>query len=134
MSEPSARRAIRLLLAVVFMVDGVLHAVATDVFAAITPDWVPQPQLVVLATGVAAFLGGAGLVLRQTRKAAGVGLALYCVCVFPANVHHALGNVAVNGARLDWFYHAPRLLFQPVFTWACLWAPGVMDWPFRKPA
>ena len=59
-------------------------------------------------------------------------LALYAVCVFPANVHHALDHVAVAGLPSSWWYHAPRLLFQPVFVWWALWAGEVVDWPFRR--
>jgi len=132
-SEGAGRRALRLTLAAVFMLDGVLHWTATDVFAAITPAWAGDARLVVQATGVLAFLGGAGLLLRRVRRAAGIGLALYCVGVYPSNVHHALANVAVHGATLGWVYHGPRLLLQPGFVWACLWAGGAIDWPLRRP-
>jgi uncharacterized membrane protein len=122
------RVAARWFLALLFMLDGVLHFAFADFFAAIVPPWVPQAHTVVLATGVAAFAGGAGLLVPQLRQAAGIGLALYCVGVYPANLHHALAPVG----DLTWAYHGPRLLLQPVFGWACLWASGVTDWPFAR--
>jgi uncharacterized membrane protein len=119
-------------LALAFMANGVLHVTAADAYGAIVPPWVPAPHLTVLATGAASFLGGLGLLLAPVRRAAGIGLALYCAGVFPANIHHALANVAVNGHTLGWGYHGPRLLLQPPLAWACLWAACVIDWPFAK--
>lgn len=122
------RKAVRWLLAAIFMIDGVLHYAFADLFATIVPPWVPEPRTVVIATGIAAFAGGAGLLVPPLQRAAGIGLALYCLGVYPANIHHALAPVGDWG----WGYHAPRLLLQPVFVWACLWASGVTDWPFAN--
>jgi uncharacterized membrane protein len=132
MTEGNVRRGVRYTLAAVFLLDGVLHVAFPAPFIGITPPWVPDPALAVLATGIAAFAGGLGLLIPRTRRWAGMGLALYCVAVYPANVHHALAHVALQGKTLGWGYHGPRLLLQPVFTWACLWAAGVIDWPFRR--
>ena len=132
MSEGIGRRGLRYFLAAAFLLDGVAHALYPAPFIAITPPWVPDPALAVLATGIAAFAGGLGLLIPRVRRWAGIGLALYCVGVYPANVHHALAHVAFNGTALGWGYHGPRLLLQPVITWACLWAAGVIAWPFRR--
>ena len=132
MSEGAVRRGVRYALAAVFLLDGVLHATFPTPFLAITPPWVPAPEAVVLATGIAAFAGGLGLLFPRTQRWAGIGLALYCVAVYPANVHHALAHVAINGRTLGAEYHVPRLMLQPVFVGACLWAAGVIDWPFRR--
>ena len=134
MPEGNVRRGVRYALAAVFLVDGVLHTLFPAPFMAITPDWVPAPATVVFLTGIAAFVGGLGLLIAPVRRWAGMGLALYCVAVYPANVHHALAHLALHGRTLGWAYHGPRLLLQPVFVWACLWAAGVIDWPFRRAA
>lgn len=122
------RVAVRWLLAAIFMIDGVLHFAFADLFAAIVPPLVPAAHAVVLATGIAAFAGGAGLLIPRLRRAAGIALALYCIGVYPANVHHALAPVG----DLTWAYHGPRLLLQPVIVWACLWVGNVTDWPFAR--
>ena len=132
MPEGNVRRGVRYALAAVFLLDGVLHAVFPAPFVAITPPWVPAPDMVVLLTGIAAFAGGLGLLVARVRRWAGMGLALYCVAVYPANLHHALAHVALHGTTLGAGYHLPRLMLQPVFVWACLWAAGVIDWPFRR--
>jgi len=64
--------------------------------------------------------------------AAGIGLALYALCVWPANFNHALADIAISGRDLGWAYHGPRLAFQPVLIWLALWVGNVSDWPFRK--
>ncbi len=127
-----ARAVTRWVLALLFIANGVLHVMASSAYQSIVPAWVPEAHFVVLATGAASFAGGLGLLIPAVRRAAGIGLALYCVGVFPANIHHALANVAVNGREMSWAYHGPRLLLQPVFVWACLWSSSVIDWPFAK--
>ena len=95
------------------------------------PDWVPAPHLTVVATGVCELFGAVGLLIPRTRRWAGIALALYSVCVFPANIKHAIHDLSSH-TGLGWAYHGPRLLFQPVIVWWCLLAGGVIDWPFRK--
>ena len=126
------RTALRWLLALAYGYAGYLHLIQPEPFLAITPPWVPQPELVVAATGVAELLGAIGLMIPRARKAAGWGLALYALCVWPANVHHALANVAIGGETLSWWYHGPRLALQPVIIWWALWASGAVEWPFGR--
>jgi len=122
-------------LALGYAAFGVVHLLATNVLVLIVPPFIPEPRLVVLATGVCEILGGVGLVVPATRRAAGAALALYAVCVFPANLYHAFAGVAVPGLPSSWWYHVPRLAFQPVFVWWALFAGERIDWPFpsRRP-
>jgi uncharacterized membrane protein len=101
-------------------------------FVAITPHWVPEPQTVVALTGIAELAGAVGLMLPATRRAAAIGLALYALCVWPANFNHALHDIPLGGVHLGWWYHGPRLALQPVIIWWALWAGAVIDWPFRR--
>ena len=128
----TGRTVLRSLLALVFLAAGVLHLTVPGPFLAITPDWVPEPETVVRLTGLAEIAGAVGLMTHRFRRAAGIGLALYAVCVFPANIEHARASLADPGAVLGLWYHAPRLVFQPVIVWMCLWAGTVIDWPFRR--
>uniref|UniRef100_UPI003593C2C8 DoxX family protein n=1 Tax=Blastomonas sp. TaxID=1909299 RepID=UPI003593C2C8 len=115
-----------------YLVAGVAHIRSPGGFLAITPYWVPWPETVIFWTGVAEIAGAIGLMVPRLRYAAGIGLALYALCVFPANINHALGDIAIGGRQLPWTYHGPRLLFQPVAIWWALWVGGVIDWPFRR--
>lgn len=126
----NARAVSRLVLAVLYAAVGVVHLKSPDGFLPIMPDWVPSPRAVVLATGVAEIAGAIGLMVPRLRVAAAWGLAAYAVCVFPANIKHAVEGIAINGQEFGWGYHGPRLLAQPVIVWWALWAGGVINWPF----
>lgn len=127
------RTGLRIVLGVVYFVAGVAHLRLPGPFVRITPDWVPMPELVVAATGVAEILGAFALLFMPAlRRAAGVALALYAVCVFPANIKHAFEGIDFGGFMQGWAYHGPRLAFQPIFVWWALFAGGAIDWPFRK--
>ncbi|MFN3452293.1 MAG: DoxX family protein [Sphingorhabdus sp.] len=127
-----ARVGFRLLLVIFYLGAGVLHLVSPRGFLAITPDWVPFPHFIVAFTGVAEIAGAVGLLIPQLRKWAGISLALYALCVWPANLNHAINGISLGGEALGWWYHGPRLAFQPVLIWLALWVGLVTDWPFRK--
>lgn len=130
----SGRWIARCLLAAFYAYAGVLHLRSPEVFMAITPQWVPEPRFVILATGVCEIAGAIALLTGRLRWLAGVMLALYALCVFPANIKHALEGIVVGGRQLGWGYHGPRLAFQPVFIWWALYAGAVIDWPFGRKA
>jgi uncharacterized membrane protein len=131
------RLALRWLLALIYFVAGIAHLRNPAPFLAITPDWVPFPAEVVALTGIAEIIGAIGLLvpprlIRWARPAAGIGLALYALCVWPANFNHAFNNIAIGGETLSWWYHGPRLAAQPLIIWLTLWVGEVTDWPFRR--
>lgn len=126
------RTVARITLAILYALAGVAHLARPAGFVAITPDWVPAPALVVALTGGAELAGAMGLMIPPLRRAAGVGLALYALCVWPANINHVLNDIALGGVHLSWWYHGPRLALQPVIIWWALWAGAVTDWPFRR--
>lgn len=129
----TSRLILRILLAAAYLGAGIAHLRFPAPFLSITPDWVPQPALVIAATGVAEILGATALVaVPPLRRAAAIGLALYAVCVYPANIKHAADAVSALGPDAWWPYHAPRLAFQPVIVWWTLFAGGLTAWPFRR--
>ncbi len=126
-----ARAALRVLIAAAFLFAGVVHILSPAPFLRITPDWVPYPALVIVVTGACEVAGAIALFVPRLRRLAGIMLALYTVCVYPANVKHAMLHVA-TGLPPGWWYHGPRLAFQPVIVWWALFAGGAIDWPFRR--
>ncbi len=124
----------RWVLAACYLLAGVAHLSSPGPFLLITPGWVPFPRQVIAATGLCELAGAAGLLTRRLRRAAGIGLALYAVCVFPANIKHALVGLPAGQVQLGWWYHGPRLALQPVLVWWALFAGEVVDWPFRRHA
>lgn len=122
------------ILAAFFGVAGAGHFLVTDSVVKIVPDWVPYPYAIVIATGVFELAVAAALFVGPLRPSAGVLLALYALAVWPANFKHAFGEIALAPLTSSWWYHGPRLAFQPVIIWWALYATGVIDWPWRRSA
>lgn len=125
MSETTARLVGRWLLIAFYALAGVGHLYFTDAMVRIVPAWVPQPRLVVLATGICELAGAVALAFPRWRKPTGWALAAYALCVWPANVQHAINDLS-HGAGLPIWYHAPRLVLQPLIIWWALWASGAV--------
>lgn len=125
-----ARRIMRLAMVVFYATAGIAHLSSPGGFLAITPGWVPYPRIVIAVTGACELAGAIGLLTPRWRWWAGVMLAAYAVCVFPANIKHAVDGIAIGGVRLGWWYHGPRLLLQPVIFWWALYCTSVIDWPW----
>lgn len=134
-SAPLTRQVLRAILAVAYLAAGVLHVTIPAPFLGITPDWVPFAPQVIQVTGLCEIAGAVALFVPRLRWWAGVMLALYAVCVYPANIKHATDYIAHGTGGLSLWYHIPRLAFQPVIVWWALFAGRVIDWPFteRKP-
>lgn len=114
---------------------GYLHLAAPAPFARIVPSLVPAHEAVVWWTGIAELAGAAGLIQPfspRMRRAAGMGLALYALCVWPANANHMLLDMARPDGGLGLVYHVPRMLAQPLIIWAALWAGEATEWPFAR--
>ena len=115
----------RILYGVLFIAAGLLHFVIPAQYRAVMPPYLPAPAALVALSGLAEIAGGAGLLIPRWRQAAGVGLILLLLAVFPANVemlrqYRARGASAPVEALL-WL----RLPFQGVLIW---WA-----WRFSRP-
>lgn len=118
-------------LACFYSLAGVLHVLIPAPFLRITPDWVPLPGFVIVATGLCEIAGAIGILFSPLRRLASAGLALYAVCVFPANIKHALDMLGGDPSPVQWAYHLVRLPLQPVIVWLSLFAGGIVTWPAR---
>jgi uncharacterized membrane protein len=130
-----ARTALRWLLALFYAVAGYLHIVQPAPFLQIMPTMVPLHHEVVFWTGVAELAGAAALVQpwsAKLRMAGGVGLALYALCVWPANMNHFAMDMARADGGLGLAYHVPRMFAQPLIIWLALWVGGATEWPLRR--
>lgn len=125
------RLALRWLIAFLFFAGGVTHLYAPDNFLLITPDWVPLPRAIILASGVFEIVAALALLTRSWRYAAGIALALYTLAVWPANIKHAIEGIDLPPIPNSWWYHGPRLALQPAIMWMALYAGEVIDWPWR---
>jgi uncharacterized membrane protein len=115
-----ARRILRYLLAVFFVIAGANHFVNPDFYLAIMPPYLPWHRPLVWLSGVFEILGGLGVLFPQPlRRVAAWGLVALLVAVFPANIHVALHDVRAISAPA-WVAWA-RLPFQLVFIAWVLW-------------
>ncbi|WP_343046812.1 DoxX family protein [Sphingomonas chungangi] len=114
----------RLTIAPVFVAAGLVHLLRPAAFEPVMPAGVPHPHLVIMLTGAAELAGAAALFIPKLRWLAGTMLALYAVCVYPANILHAVRDLS-TGTGLGWAYHYPRLFAQPFICWWALAAGGV---------
>ena len=129
------RAVLRWILAAFYALVGVIHLARPAPFLTITPAWVPAPEAVVWLTGVAEILGAIGLVQPFSlplRRAAGWGLALYALCVWPANINHFIIDMEKPDGGLGLAYHVPRMFAQPVIIWLALWVGECL--PLRRRA
>lgn len=121
------RLAARWLAGLSFMGVGVMHFVATEFFVHIVPPYLPAALWLVWISGVAEILGGLGLLIAQVRRAAGFGLLLLLVSVFPANVHMAINEVMPTTGPVPVWTLWARLPLQLVFAawvwWVAFYRP-----------
>ncbi len=114
----------RVITAVVFVVIGITHFVPTVVrtMAAMVPHAFHgrpfSPRGWVWVTGVAEIAGGLGLLFEPTRAAAGIALAVFLVCVFPANAYAARHRDRFGVVAVPFW---PRLFLQVVLIALVLW-------------
>lgn len=114
------RAPLRMTLAAAMVGVGVLHFVNPEPFMRIVPPALGDARLLVYVSGVFEVLGGLGLLLERTRRAAAWGLILLYLAVFPANIYMALEGIQIDPANPlpSWAAWA-RLPFQAVFiAWA----------------
>lgn len=131
------RKGLRWLLAIFYAYAGYAHITSPAPFLQIMPSQVPWPEQVVFWTGIAELLGAAALAQPfndKLRQAGAIGLALYALCVWPANINHMIMDMARADGGWGMAYHVPRMAMQPVIIWLALWTGEVTDWPFRRRA
>ncbi len=117
--EPLARRVGRWALALLFILAGMNHFLNPDFYVRIMPPYLPFHRELVWISGVFEILAGAGLLVDRWRSAAGWGVILLLLAVFPANLHMAL-----NPDDFDfpaWALYL-RLPLQAVFIAWAWWA------------
>jgi uncharacterized membrane protein len=115
----------RIILAVIFMLSGILHFVLPQAYLRIMPPYLPSPSLLVDISGVAEMLGGVGLLVPFTRHLAAWGLVALLIAVLPANIYTATAHLPLPGlAGQSWVQWLRIPLQIPLVYWAWLYARG----------
>ena len=114
-------------LAILFVVAGVLHFVWPRAYARIVPPALPYPMALVYISGVGEVLGGLGLLVPSLREWAALWLVALLVAVFPANIYMAVAPERAGfGVAPVWLWL--RLPLQLVLIAWVAWAARL--WPF----
>ena len=108
-------------LAVMLLFTGSAHftPVKEDLIR-MTPQWVPRQRAMVFFTGLCELAGAIGLVVPETRRAAGIALILFFIAVLPANIHAARAKVTLRGrpATPLWLRLPMQILFIVLAWWS----------------
>lgn len=100
-----------------FINIGVDHFVNPEFYLAIMPDYLPLHLEAVYISGFFEILGGVSVLVPRLRSAAGWGLVVLLIAVFPANIHMAINTDLFPDIAPMLLYI--RLVFQFIFIyWA----------------
>ena len=103
-------------LAALFVGSGISHFVMPGPYRTIVPPGLAgNAKQLVEVSGAAEILGGFGVLLAPTRRAAGAGLVALHAAVFPANLYMARAHERFPRIQ-RWALYA-RLPLQPLMMW-----------------
>ncbi len=84
------RNFFRIFYGILFIGSGVSHFVTPDFYESIVPEFLPNPKLLVIVTGIVEILLGLFFAYKRTSRYAGWALIVYLIAMFPVNVLMAL--------------------------------------------
>ena len=119
----------RLAMALALLMAGADHLLTPQRYLPMMPEYLPFPEHLVLFTGLCELAGAMGLLMPRLRRYAAIALAIYFVCVFPANIKNALDGLQVEGLPAATWYYWLRLPFQPLIILWTLYAAEWLHWP-----
>jgi len=122
------RIALAIALGIPFIMIGLEHFIRPAPFDAIVPAYLGFPRFWTFASGIAEVLLGIGIMLPPCRRWAAICLAVFLVCVYPANLNMWLNDIPFNGQRLSQKVHVVRLFIQLILICLALW---LADWRGR---
>jgi uncharacterized membrane protein len=107
--------------AILYVVAGSLHFIKPDAYLRIIPPYIPWHLVMVRISGGFEILGGLGLIVPQTRRAAAWGLIALLIAVFPANLYMATNPMDAGAASIAPVLRWGRLPLQLLLIWWLLW-------------
>lgn len=112
----------RIATGITFMFTGTTHFIMPEKFMMMMPPVLPAHLLLVYISGFFEILGGLGLIMPLTKRAAAFGLVVLLLSVFPANIYVALNNIQLGGYMNYPVYQWLRLPLQLLLIWWVLWS------------
>jgi uncharacterized membrane protein len=102
--------------AVLFLCTGSQHFFSPAAFTNIVPPQFGHADVLVAISGAAEIAGGVGLLIPATRNAAGIGLIVLLVAVWPANWYMALDTARFANVAPAWVLWL-RVPVQVLLIW-----------------
>jgi uncharacterized membrane protein len=99
-----------------FVAAGTVHFIRPAMYEKIVPPQLGHAPELVALSGIAEIAGGLGLMIPRTRRAAGVGLIVLLVAVWPANIFMALEADRFAAVAPAWVLWA-RVPLQIAMIW-----------------
>jgi uncharacterized membrane protein len=106
--------------AVLFLITGSQHFFHPEAFVSIVPPQFGHADVLVAISGAAELAGGIGLLIPATRNAAGIGLIVLLVAVWPANWYMALHADRYAAVAPAWAIWARLPLQLPLMWWVAI--------------
>jgi uncharacterized membrane protein len=107
--------------AIFYVVAGALHFIKPEPYLRIMPPYIPWHIAMVRVSGVFEILGGLGLLVPETRRAAAWGLIALLIAVFPANIYMATHPIESGVVSIAPVLRWVRLPLQLLLVWWLLW-------------
>lgn len=124
------KRSVQVLLAIFFLIAGILHFQLDDAFARIVPPVLPFPVAIVWTTGLMELGFAAALITKWRLPLTGLLLAVYLLAVLPANIYMAFAHIPLGDTVLSPAALWMRVALQFPLIALVLWSTGAP--PFRK--
>ena len=104
-----------------YVVAGTLHFIKPEIYVRIVPPYIPWHLSMVRSSGALEILGGLGLLIPRTRRAAAWALTALLVTVFPANIYVATNPFEAGAVSIAPAIRWGRLAVQPLLGIWLLW-------------
>jgi uncharacterized membrane protein len=117
----TAQRISVLLAAIFYVVAGALHFLKPEPYLRVMPPYIPWHVAMVRVSGVFEILGGLGLLVPETRRAAAWGLIALLIAVFPANIYMATHPIDAGAVSIAPVLRWARLPLQLLLALWLLW-------------
>jgi uncharacterized membrane protein len=99
-----------------FIAAGAMHFIRPAMYETIVPPQLGHAGALVMVSGLAEIAGGLGLMIPRMRRAAGIGLIVLLVAVWPANIYMALDAKHFAALAPAWILWA-RVDLQVALIW-----------------
>lgn len=122
----SSSQSIRLGIVIMFLFTGATHfsEMKYDYAAMIPPPFTGALWLV-FVSGILEIAGAIGVLLKKTRRLAGIGLMVLLFALFPANIYAAINDIPFRGESPSelWLRAPIQIVFALAIWWSTLRKP-----------